>query len=213
MAMFGRMVTGDVLSGADAAVNVAHAITTHAQATEVDFFTAVDDLVTGIGDKGGAHLGETEITSPLLYGNYVLDMRQLFENLKGVDNRTDVAARLSRNLVHLVAEYVVGAKKGSTAPYSSADLVLVEIGTRQPRTLAEAFRNKVGPTLGEAVSAMESYLRGKDRMYGGHLNERLVASTVDLSPVFGAQMCLPDLADAVAGRVATAGAAFSAQEG
>jgi CRISPR system Cascade subunit CasC len=73
VAMFGRMVTGDALSSVDAAVHVAHALTTHAQAVETDFVTAVDDLVTGDEDNGGGHLGEAELTSPMLYGYYVVD--------------------------------------------------------------------------------------------------------------------------------------------
>src|SRR5450830_884629 len=34
-----------------------------------------------------------------------------------------------------------GAKRGSTAPYAYADLVLVETGARQPRSLSNAFRD------------------------------------------------------------------------
>jgi len=59
------------------------------------------------------------------------------------DHDRDLAARVVENLVHLVAEISPGAKKGSTAPYSRAELVLVEAGDRQPRTLANAFRDPV----------------------------------------------------------------------
>jgi CRISPR system Cascade subunit CasC len=200
IAMFGRMVTGDMLSNVDAAVHVAHAITTHSQQVETDFFTAVDDLVTGDEDNGGGHLGEVEITSPMLYGYYVVDWNQLLCNLQGVDNRQEVASSLSRNLIRLVSEYVVGAKKGGTAPYSSADLVMVEIGKGQPRTLAEAFRKKVGPTLDEAVTAMGAYLSGKDRMYGTTA-DRLVASHSELDGIFGTQMPVAALAEAVGARM------------
>ena len=44
------------------------------------------------------------------------------------------------HLIHLIATVSPGAKLGSTAPYSYADLMLIEIGTRQPRSLANAFR-------------------------------------------------------------------------
>ena len=43
-ALFGRMVTSDVLSRGDSAVHVAHAFTVHGEETESDYFTAVDDL-------------------------------------------------------------------------------------------------------------------------------------------------------------------------
>ncbi len=45
MALFGRMVTSDAFADVDAAMQVAHAISTHAVSQESDFYTAVDDLV------------------------------------------------------------------------------------------------------------------------------------------------------------------------
>ena len=195
VAMFGRMITGDVLSTVDAAVHVAHAITTHGQSVETDFFTAVDDLVTGEDDHGGAHLGETEITSPMLYGYYVVDWKQLMINLAGVDNKEEVGAKMVSNLVHLVAEHVVGAKKGSTAPYSSADMILVETGNAQPRSLAEAFRKQVPPTLEAAVGAMAGYIEGKDRMYGLRV-KRMVASSLPVPESFGEAMSVDAMAQA-----------------
>lgn len=197
VAMFGRMVTGDALSDMNAAVHVAHSITTHAQSVETDFFTAVDDLVTGSDDKGSGHLGEVELTSPMLYGYYVVDCNLLRENLAGLDNAGEVAAKLAGNLVRLVSEYVVGAKKGGTAPYSSADLVMVEMGRQQPRTLAEAYRAKVGPTLQEAVDALSRYITGKDMMYGPYRGTRMVASSVEVGCVMGKRMSVPMLADKV----------------
>ena len=201
VAMFGRMVTGDALSSVNPAVHVAHGLTVHAQAVETDFFTAVDDLVTGDQDHGGGHLGEVEITSPLLYGYYVVDLGQLASNLLGVDNAAEVSAEMVGKLIRLVTEQVVGAKKGSTAAYSSSDFVMVEIGKVQPRTLAEAFRTPVKPNLAAAVAALGAYLAGKDRMYGGTPAERLVASAMDAGEVFGAQGTVLELASAVAARV------------
>lgn len=59
------------------------------------------------------------------------------------DHDRDLAARVVKNFVHLVTEISPGAKKGSTAPHSRAEMVLVEVGDRQPRTLANAFRDPV----------------------------------------------------------------------
>ncbi len=201
VAMFGRMITGDALSSVSAAVHVAHGLTVHAQAVETDFFTAVDDLVTGDEDAGGGHLGEVEITSPMLYGYYVVDLGQLASNLLGVDNAAEVSAAMTGKLIRLVTEQVVGAKKGSTAPYSSADFAMVEIGKGQPRTLAEAFRTPAKPSLPAAVAALGGYLAGKDRMYGGSSAARMVACATDVGDMFGTQMNVMDLATAVAGRV------------
>lgn len=149
-ALFGRMVTSDARANTDAAIHVAHAFTVHEEQPELDYFTAVDDLPIVDTDAGAAGIFDTELTSGLYYGYVVIDVPLLVSNLTGCkrgdwagDQDRDLAARVVENLVHLVAEVSPGAKKGSTAPYSRAELVLVEAGDRQPRTLANAFRDPV----------------------------------------------------------------------
>ncbi len=151
-ALFGRMVTSDPRANTDAAIHVAHAFTVHEEQPELDYFTVVDDLSDrSLGDDAGAAgVFDTELTSGLYYGYVVIDVPLLVSNLTGCargdwtgDHDRDLAARVVENLVHLVAEISPGAKKGSTAPYSRAELVLVEAGDRQPRTLANAFRDPV----------------------------------------------------------------------
>ncbi|MEH3048596.1 type I-E CRISPR-associated protein Cas7/Cse4/CasC [Sphingomonas adhaesiva] len=151
-ALFGRMVTSDTRANRDAAIHVAHAFTVHPEQAELDYFTVVDDLRDrDLGDDAGAAgVFDTELTSGLYYGYVVVDVPLLVSNLTGCD-RTDwagdydraLAAQVVEHLIHLVAEVSPGAKKGSTAPYSRAELVLVEAGDRQPRTLANAFRDAV----------------------------------------------------------------------
>ena len=151
-ALFGRMVTSDPRANTDAAIHVAHAFTVHEEQPELDYFTVVDDLSdrSAGDDAGAAGIFDTELTSGLYYGYVVVDVPLLVSNLTGCaradwsgDQDRDLAARVVENLVHLVAEVSPGAKKGSTAPYSRAELVLVEAGDRQPRTLANAFRDPV----------------------------------------------------------------------
>lgn len=178
MAAFGRMVTGDFLSSMDAAVHVAHAITIHSQHSEVDFFTAVDDL-GGEQKDSVAHVGETEVNSPLLYGYYVIDWNQLVENLSGLDDAETVAKEMVARIIELASTQVVGAKKGSTAPYSTADFLMVEVGSAAPRTLAEAFRKPTAGTLEDGVKALASYVNKKDELYG-NTAKRSVMSMVDV---------------------------------
>lgn len=174
-AMFGRMITSDILARKNAAVHVAHAFTVHAEEAESDYFTAVDDLLTGKEETGSGHLGQTELTSGLYYGYVVVDMPTLVANIEGgapadwlkADRAT--AAKVVEHLAHLIATVSPGAKLGSTAPYSYAEMVLLETGSRQPRTLANAFRRPVKArgedVLDKAVAAMATHLEGLDRMY------------------------------------------------
>jgi CRISPR system Cascade subunit CasC len=166
-ALFGRMVTSDPEANTDAAIHVAHAFTVHKEETESDYFTVVDDLVrVEEGEAGTAGIFDTELTSGLFYGYVVVDVPALVDNLGG--DRV-LAARVVEHLLHLIATVSPGAKKGSTAPYAYADLMLVELGTAQPRSLAGAFRKPVpldGDVLEHTLAALAARLDGLDRAYG-----------------------------------------------
>ncbi len=182
-ALFGRMVTSDILSRSDAAIHVAHTFTVHAEEVESDYFTAVDDLVTETGELGSGHLGETELAGGLFYGYVVIDVPLLVSNLS--DDRP-LASRVVENLIHLIATVSPGAKLGSTAPYAYAQMMLTEVGARQPRTLAGAFLEPVSlqaPNLiNVAVTQLGQHLAGFDRMYGNG-EVRQVAAQADVSAI------------------------------
>ena len=181
-ALFGRMVTSDPAANTDAAIHVAHAITVHAMERELDYMTVVDDLKHREegDDSGAAGVFDMELTSGLYYGYVVVDVDLLVDNLSG---DREIAARVVEHLVHLVAQVSPGAKKGSTAPYAWAELMLVETGARQPRTLANAFRDPVSlrtnRLLGETVERIGTHLAGLDAAYGGGEARRQLAVDAD----------------------------------
>lgn len=170
-ALFGRMVTSDPAANIDAPIHVAHAFTVHEEETESDYFTAVDDLKRDEDDSGADTIQETELTSGLFYGYVVVDVPGLVSNLTGCKrpewteaDRT-MAAQVVHNLIYLIAEVSPGAKLGSTAPYGRAEMVLVEAGDRQPRSLSAAFRDPVKPDLYAALTRTASHLAMMDRLY------------------------------------------------
>src|SRR5262249_50888319 len=57
IAMFGRMLADNPDFNREAAVQVAHAYTTHRVTVEDDFYTAVDDLKTTTEDAGAGFIG------------------------------------------------------------------------------------------------------------------------------------------------------------
>lgn len=205
-ALFGRMVTSDTRANTDAAVHVAHAFTVHEEQPELDYFTVVDDLRDREqgDDAGAAGVFDTELTSGLYYGYVVVDVPLLVSNLTGCsrgdwagDHNRDLAARVVENLVHLVAEVSPGAKKGSTAPYSRAELVLVEAGDRQPRTLANAFRDPVALGNGQlglrTAAALTAHLTEMDQAYAtGEARRHMALSDLALPDIDRAN--LSDLA-------------------
>ncbi len=188
-ALFGRFVTSDILARVDAPVHVAHAFTTHALDTEVDFFTVVDDLA---GDEtGAAHANDMELGGGIFYGYVVIDIPLLVSNLTGCEREEwtqqefDDARNLVNLLVHAAAQVTPGAKLGATAPYAKAECVVLEVGDKQPRSLANAFlrpidgRCKGAHPMGLSVEAMAEYMGALDEMYGDDGERRFVS----LAPV------------------------------
>lgn len=192
-ALFGRMVTSDLLARVDAPVHVAHAFTVHAANTEIDYFTVVDDLNRD-DETGAAHANETELGAGVYYGYVAVDVPLLVSNLTGC--RRDewraqdpaTARRVLTALIETIAQQSPGAKKGSTAPYAWADWVLLEAGTAQPRTLANAFLDAV-PWKGAsrdlrliAAERMAKYLDNLDKMYGKPAGYRGLSTSLDPVP-------------------------------
>jgi CRISPR system Cascade subunit CasC len=167
-AMFGRMVTGDILARTDAALHVAHAFTVHAEQSESDYFSAVDDLLKDSleGGMGSGHINSAELTSGLFYGYVAIDVRGLIGNL--ADDK-ELAAEVTRRMVHLIATVSPGAKLGSTAPHSYAHMMLAEGSNAQPRTLANAFLVPVRTSpdlIANTYDALAGHLAQLDQVYG-----------------------------------------------
>jgi CRISPR system Cascade subunit CasC len=206
-ALFGRMVTSDVLASRDASVYVAHAFTVHEAQVENDYFTVVDDLLREAGEQGSAGIFDTELASGLYYGYVVVDVPQLIANLEGESakdwaklptEKRELAGRVVQHLLHLIATVSPGAKRGSTAPFEWAKFMLVEVGDWQPRSLAGAFQNALAlnqPALRETAVQMLADEIGKlDEAYGATLDRRFLA--LDTVAVPNAQkMPLNALAD------------------
>lgn len=208
-AMFGRFMAGDAASRKSAAVHVAHAFTVHAETSETDYFTAVDDLQ----EMGSGHINATELHSGIFYTYVVIDVAQLVSNLTGLpaekwlEADREVAAALVRNLTHLVCTVSPGAKLGSTAPYARAWFVLAEVGEEQPRTLADAFLKPVSLREEDlpraAAQKLAQYVQEYDAMYGDTSN-RYVACLPQLRDIAinnARPVTVPELAEALAGHV------------
>ena len=198
-ALFGRMVTSDPGANIEAAIHVAHAFTVHREESESDYFSVVDDLQGDDEDTGAAHIGDMELTAGLFYGYVVVDVPGLVSNLEGCkddewqDADRELAAKVVEHLAHLIATVSPGAKLGSTAPYACADLMLVEAGSRQPRSLANAYRAPARPQLAEATGALAGYMGKLDNAYGVKESRR-VMSVEDCDIPKAERLNLDDLA-------------------
>lgn len=167
IALSGRMATSGIMTIVDASLAVAHAITTHTVDTDIDWFTAVDDLNQEIGETGSAHLDTTEFSSGVFYRYASLNLRQLQENLGDVDRKQ--ALEIAAHVLHMLATVVPSAKQNAFAAFNLADFALVSFSD-QPISLANAFENPVkarGNGLMEpSINALLDYHKTISGAYG-----------------------------------------------
>ena len=210
-ALFGRMVTSDISANIEASIHVAHAFTVHSMENDMDYFAAVEELPKEEEGSGAAFLGDMELTAGLFYGYVVVDVPGLVSNLEGCKSEEwesadrELAAKVVEHLTHLIATVSPGAKLGSTAPYACADLVLMEAGNRQPRSLANAYRDPARAQVDDATHALAGYLDKLDACYGAK-EARRVASVEDCDIPNAERLPLDDLASWAAATVRRAGA-------
>ncbi|MER5769273.1 type I-E CRISPR-associated protein Cas7/Cse4/CasC [Streptomyces sp. NPDC001985] len=150
VALFGRMVADLPSLNVDAAVQVAHALSTHTVRTEFDYYTAVDDENTE--DSGAGMIGTVEFNSSTLYRYAVLGLHQLRDNLTSADATLDAAVRF----VDSFTRSMPTGHQNTFAHRTLPQLVLVTLRTDQPVNLVSAFEQ---PVTGTSGLATESALR------------------------------------------------------
>lgn len=140
IAMFGRMLADSPDFLREAAVQVAHAITTHKVTVDDDYYTAVDDLKTPSEDAGAGFIGETGFGAGVFYLYANIDRALLVKNLGG---DADVAKKAIEALIRAAATIGPRGKSASFASFARASYILAERGDAAPRTLAGAFLKSV----------------------------------------------------------------------
>lgn len=165
IAMFGRMLADNPDFNRDAAVQVAHAFTTHRALAEDDFFTAVDDLKTREEDAGGAHLGEHGFGSGVFYLYACVNCDLLVENLGG---DKALAAKGAEALARALATATPSGKQNSHAHHPRAAYIRAEAGADTPRDLSGAFFRAVtgADLLTASIERLESAAAQIDGAYG-----------------------------------------------
>lgn len=164
IAMFGRMLAADADFNREAAVQVAHAITTHRAQAEEDWFAAVDDL-NKADDTGAGHLGETAFGSGVYYQYVCVNTDLLVENLGG---DRELAAKGGEALAKALPMVTPTGKQNSFAHRPRAFYMLAEKGNQAPRDLSGAFFEAVRtlPLADTSVKALEKTRADIDAAYG-----------------------------------------------
>lgn len=181
VALSGRMLEPDMSSKAseavwkrlnttvEAALQVAHAISTHEARPMVDYYVAADDIPGE--DAGAGYLDEAMFASACFYKYFSIDWDQLVKNLSGFPgNREHLAA-------HTVGAFLRAAlctnptgKQNSFAAHCRPDGVLVELRT-SPVSYANAFAAPVERREREivdlSIAQLGQYAHDLDVGFGG----------------------------------------------
>lgn len=171
IAMFGRMVTSNAFRDVEAAVQVAHAISTHAVNQESDYFTAADDLLEESEENGAGMIGDIDYNSCCYYQYASIDTDQLRENLKDSPDADELMAELLPAFVRIMAFSNPSGKQNSFAGHTLPSLMCVEIKKDKiPVSYANAFAKPVNPrkgnVIGESVAGLVDEVNKLDKAFG-----------------------------------------------
>lgn len=169
IALFGRMLAEHTEHKKEAACQVAQAISTHAVAPEIDFFTAVDDLKPDTEDAGAGMLGVTGFNAAVFYRYALLDGEELAKNL---GNDRDAATETARAFLRSFIYALPTGKQNSMAAQNLPSLgffVVRESGA--PMNLANAFCTPARPTkenglIDVSVKKFADYWQRYTSVYG-----------------------------------------------
>lgn len=136
--MFGRMTTSSPFKNIDAAVQVAHALSTHKVEQEFDYFTAVDDLS---GETGAGMIGDVAFNSATYYKYINIHWQELVKNL---GNNRAVAVTAVAALLRAAMTAIPSGKQNTFAAHNLPDFALIEVLEKNtPVSYANAFLKPV----------------------------------------------------------------------
>ena len=168
IALFGRMLAEKPELGLDAACQVAHALSTHRVTMEMDFYTAVDDLLER-DEPGAGMMGVTGYDSACYYRYARIDWDQLVTNLKG---DAKLALKAVEGFLRASLYAVPSGKQNSHAAFNPPSLALAVV--RQDGmawSLANAFEQPVRPEreggyVAPSLAALDRYWGALCSAYG-----------------------------------------------
>jgi len=172
MALSGRMLepseAGEVWKNLDttveAALQVAHAFSTHEARPEVDYYVAADD-VPGV-DAGAGYVDEAMFASACFYKYFSIHWETLVKNLVGDLN---VAAHTVGAFIRGAALVTPTGKQNSFAAHNHPDGILIEIRDA-PISYANAFARPAvqgeRDIVSQSIAQLGQYAYDLDTGYG-----------------------------------------------
>ncbi len=170
MALCGRMLETGMLENTtvEAALQVAHAISTHEARPEVDYYVAADDIQGQ--DAGAGYVDEAMFASACFYKYFSIHWETLVRNLAGFPgNREHLAAHTVGAFLRGAARVTPTGKQNSFAAHNRPDGILVEIKDG-PLSYANAFAKPAAQgqrdIVSQSVAQLSQYVYDMDTGYG-----------------------------------------------
>ena len=207
IALFGRMVTSDAFRDVEASMQVAHAISTNKVSVESDYFTAMDDMLSGssMDELGAAMIGDVDFNASCYYVYASVDTDALAENLKYAENTEEIVRKAIPALIRAMAFTDPSGKQNSFAGHVMPSVVMIECKEKKiPTSMVNAFVEPVGK-YGDLVKQSAEKLAAEvdmtARNFGLEVKERLwfCVDKYDVKPESATQICatFPELVEAV----------------
>ncbi len=185
VAMSGRWLAGHQRNQIFGALHVQPAIGVHAEPLQTDFWSAVDDVDTGL--PGAGLVGDAAYSAPIYYRYSLVDVKQLARNLNG--DAQQAHAVLDSTLESIITTFPA-ARARSLPPFTDSACVAFVVGINSMHMqMINAFRKPVNPGTDpslNAVKRLESYWKKTAAMYEGYWwPQTFFASHYDLEGLSG----------------------------
>jgi CRISPR system Cascade subunit CasC len=187
VALFGRMLADKPELNIDAACQVSHAISTHRVLMEMDYYTAVDELLRD-EEAGAGMVGFTGFNSACFYRYARIDWHQLCKNLA---QDQALARRSVRGFLRAALNAIPTGKQNAFAAQSPTDLAFAVVrADGMSWSLVNAFETPVraaydGGYIKPSIVAIDNYWGALTAFYddakikGGALHVKQHADAVN----------------------------------
>lgn len=207
IALFGRMVTSDAFRDVEASMQVAHAISTNKVSVESDYFTAMDDMLSGssMDELGAAMIGDVDYNASCYYVYASVDTDKLRKNLELADSADEIVRKAIPALIRAMAFTDPSGKQNSFAGHVMPSVVMVECKEKKiPTSMVNAFVEPVGKggdLVKQSAEKLAAEVDMTARNFGLEVKERLwfCVDKYDVKPESAAKICatFPELVEAV----------------
>ena len=146
IALFGRMVTSNAFRDVEASMQVAHAVSTNKIVLESDYFTAMDDLLSGdtMETSGSGMIGDVDYNSSCYYIYASIDSDALAKNLEFSEDADEIVKTAIPALIRTMAMTNPSGKQNSFAGNILPSAVLVECKDKKiPVSMVNAYAEPV----------------------------------------------------------------------